>query len=180
MLEKLRFFRYGLPVSILAAFLAVSFAQDESLEEMKYREDYERVQTIVKITSPEKRAEKLLALYADRKDMREELQVYADSYFARDLEALMKQNQDAVLKRLCERAIKIRPRFGEAYFFHGVVLKREKKTDEAIRAFARGSVLEGPYKARSKQQLDVTFRATGGSLSAQDKLVKEVTKDLKK
>ena len=92
---------------------------------------------------------------------------------------MMKQNNYIAMKGLCERVLKIRPRFGEAYLFYGVALKRDKKIDEALKAFARAYGIDNPLKAKAKQQLDVTYRATGGSLSGQDKLVKDAMKGLK-
>ena len=83
------------------------------------------------------------------------------------------------LKSICERVLKVRPRFGEAYLFYGVALKRDKKIDEALKAFARAYGIDNPLKAKAKQQLDITYRATGGSLSGQEKLVKDAMKDLK-
>ena len=164
---------------VCAAFLAAAAAQDESLEDFKYKEDYDRVQAIAKTADIVKRAERMVTLYGDRRDMKVELRDYADNIFARDLETMMKQNKDIPMKSLCERALKIRPRFGEAYFFYGIALKREKKTDEALKAFARAYGIENPLKAKAKQQLDITYRSTGGTLSGQDKFVKDAMKGLK-
>ena len=121
----------------------------------------------------------MVALYGDRRDMDSKLRDYADNIFARDMEALMKVNNYIALKGICERVLKIRPRFGEAYLFYGVALKRDKKIDEALKAFARAYGIDNPLKAKAKQQLDVTYRATGGSLSGREKLVKDAMKDLK-
>jgi tetratricopeptide (TPR) repeat protein len=178
MLEKMRLFPLWITAFICVAFLSAAAAQDESLEDFKYKEDYDRVQSIAKTPDVVKRAERMVALYGERRDMRAELRDYADNLFARDLETLMKQNKNDVLIGLCERVLKIRPRFGEVYLFYGVALKREKKIDEALKAFARGSAIDNPLKAKSKQQLDITYRSTGGSLSGQEKLVKEAMKDL--
>lgn len=181
MLNKERVFGYGAPflACVFAAFLAMSVAQDDSLDELKYKEDYDRVQSIVKTGDALKRAERMVALYSERRDMRDELRDYADNVFARDLDALTKQNNSAAVKGICERVLKVRPRFGEAYFFYGIVLKREKKIDEALKAFARASGIENPLKAKAKQQLDITYRSTGGSLAERDKLVKDAMSGLK-
>jgi tetratricopeptide (TPR) repeat protein len=120
-----------------------------------------------------------VALYGERHDMDSKLRDYADNIFTRDMETLMKQNNYIALKGICERALKVRPRFGEAYLFYGVALKRDKKIDEALQAFARAYGIDNPLKAKAKQQLDVTYRATGGSLSGQEKLVKDAMKGLK-
>jgi len=173
MVKKVRLFGCWLPCFVCAVFLAAAAAQDESLEDFKYKEDYDRVQSIVKTPDVVKRAERMVTLYKDRRDMRAELRDYADNVFARDLETMMKQNNYIPMKSLCERALKVRPRFGEAYFFYGLALKREKKIDEALTAFARAYGIENPLKAKAKQQLDVTYRSKGGTLAGQEKLVKE-------
>jgi tetratricopeptide (TPR) repeat protein len=179
MLKKVRLYGVGVSFFVCTAFLAAAAAQDESLEDFKYREDYDRVQSITKITDPVKRAERMLALYGERRDMKAELRDYADNFFARDLDTILKQNNYVPLKSLCQRALKVRPRFGEAYFFYGIVLKREKKIDEALTAFARAYGIDNPLKAKAKQQLDITYRSTGGTLASQEKFVKEAMKGLK-
>jgi len=179
MLKKVRLYGVGVSLFVCTAFLAAAAAQDESLEDFKYREDYDRVQSITKITDPVKRAERMLALYGERRDMKAELRDYADNFFARDLDTILKQNNYVPLKSLCQRALKVRPRFGEAYFFYGIVLKREKKIDEALTAFARAYGIDNPLKAKAKQQLDITYRSTGGTLASQEKFVKEAMKGLK-
>jgi tetratricopeptide (TPR) repeat protein len=179
MLKKVRLFRFWIPSLACAAFLLTALGQDESLEDFKYREDYDRVQSIVKTADVVKRAERMVAFYSERRDMKSELRDFADNIFARDLETMMKQNKYAPMKSICERVLKVRPRFGEAYLFYGVALKREKKMDEALKAFARAYGIDNPLKAKAKQQLDVTYRATGGTLSGQEKLVRDAMKGLK-
>ena len=179
MLKKVRLFRIWISFFLCAAFLSTAVAQDESLADFKYKEDYDRIQSIVKTADVAKRAERMVALYSDRRDMDSKLRDYADNIFAKDLETLMKQNNYIAMKAMCERALKVRPKFGEAYLFYGVALKREKKIDEALKAFARAFGIENPLKAKAKQLLDVTYRATGGSLSGQEKLVKDAMKGLK-
>jgi hypothetical protein len=47
-------------------------------------------------------------------------------------------------------------------------------------AFAKGSVITNQFKTRSKQQLDVLYRAEhGGSLIGEDKLIKDAVKELR-
>ncbi len=179
MLKKVRVFRTWIPFFFCAAFLSAAVAQDETLEDFKYKEDYDRIQSIVKTADVVKRAERMVTLYSERRDMDSKLRDYADNIFAKDMEALMKLNNNIAMRGLCERVLKVRPRFGEAYLFYGVALKRDKKIDEALKAFARAYGIDNPLKAKAKQQLDVTYRATGGSLSGQEKLVKDAMKDLK-
>jgi hypothetical protein len=140
-------------------------AQDSELEDIKYKEDYDRIQAILKISDALKRGDRILSLYKDRPDMDPKLRAYVDSLFA--------------MRSLCERAIKIRPRFGEIYLFQGIVFKNEKKLDEAMTAFARCYVIKNQFQTRAKQQLDLLFRAAHGSLIGQEKLIKEAMKGLK-
>jgi tetratricopeptide (TPR) repeat protein len=179
MLKKVRVFRTWISFFLCAAFLSAAVAQEETLEDFKYKEDYDRIQSIAKTTDIVKRAGRMVTLYSERKDMDSKLRDYADNIFAKDMEALMKLNNYIALKDICERVLKVRPRFGEAYLFYGVALKRDKKIDEALKAFARAYGIDNPLKAKAKQQLDITYRATGGSLSGQEKLVKDAMKDLK-
>ncbi|HTY62162.1 MAG TPA: tetratricopeptide repeat protein [Acidobacteriota bacterium] len=173
MLKKMRLFRFWIPFIVCAAIFPAVLAQD-TLEDFKYNEDYNRVQSILKIPDVAKRADRMVTFYTERKDVKPELRDYADSMFAKDLEVLMQQGNFAAMKNLCERALKARSRFAEAYLFYGVALKRDKKTDEAVKAFARAYVLANPIiKPKAKQQLDVTYRSTGGSLAGEDKLIKE-------
>jgi hypothetical protein len=165
---------------IFALGVSVVRAQDSKLEDIKYSEDYDRVQTLLKISDIAKRTDRAVSMYRDRRDMNEELRVYLDSLFVRDLNALMNQQNFTALKGLCDRVLKVRPRFGEAYLFQGIVLKNEKKLPEAMVSFARGAVIKNPLQSKCKQQLDLLFRAAnGGSLIGQEKFIKESMKDLK-
>jgi tetratricopeptide (TPR) repeat protein len=178
MLKKVRLFRYWIPFFMCAAFIAAVVAQEESLEDFKYKEDYDRVQSILKIADVAKRADRMVTFYGERRDMKVELRDYADSMFARDMELLMNQGNFTAMKSLSERALKIRPKFGEAFLFYGVAMKRDKKIDEALKAFAKAYVIDNPLKAKAKQQLDVTYRSTGGGLAGEDKLIKDTMKEL--
>lgn len=170
--------------SLAALFLALTFsavrAQDSTLEDIKYKDDYDRVQAILKISDVQKRGDRIIALYKERTDMRADLQAYVDSIFLRDLENLMKAQNINLLGGLCDKALKVRPRFGEVYLFQGFVLKSQKKNSDALMAFAKGSVITNQFKTRSKQQLDVLYRAEhGGSLVGEDKLIKDAVKELR-
>jgi len=170
----------GLPVLVLASGFLVVRGQQGTLAEIKYKEDYDRIQRIIKVSEPAKRADQLLTFYRERPDLDPKLRDYADNAFARDLEGLMKQGDFVALKSLCERALKLRPKFGEAYLFYGVVLKSEKRTQEAMNAFAKCYLIKNPLQAKAKQQLDVTYRAfSGGSLIGQDKIIKNAMNELK-
>jgi tetratricopeptide (TPR) repeat protein len=165
---------------LFALCFSAARAQDSALEEIKYKEDYDRVQTLLKITDIVKRTDRAISMYKDRRDMNEELRTYLDALFVRDLDALMKQQNFAALKSVSDRVLKARPRFGEVYLYQGIVLKNEKNSQDAMVAFARGFVIKNPLQSKCKQQLDLLFRAArGGSLIGQEKFIKESMKDLK-
>jgi len=183
MFEKTRLFaRFLSSTALIFAFgLAILRAQDSTLEDIKYKEDYDRVQAMLKVSDMTKRTDRMLLMYKDRPDMSEQIRTYLDSLFLRDLDALMKQQNWTLLKSLSDRAVKIRPRFGEAYLYQGVALKNEKKNQEAMAAFARCSVVTNQFQKRAKQQLDILFRAEhGGSLVGVEKLTSQAAKELQK
>jgi hypothetical protein len=154
-------------------------AQDSALEEIKYKEDYDRLERIKKVTDVAKRGDQFVSFFRERPDMDFKLRDYADSLFVRDLDSLLKQQNFAAIKSLCDRALKARPKFGEAYLYQGVALKNDKKVAEAMMSFARGAGLENPLQKKSKQQLDLVYRQAHGSLIGEDKFIKEAVKDLK-
>jgi tetratricopeptide (TPR) repeat protein len=156
------------------------FPQDETLAEIKYKEDYDRLQKIAPVSQPVKRAGLLLTFYKERPDLDPKLRDYADNLFARDLEALMKQNNTVALKGLCEKAVQVRPKFGEAYFFYGVVLRKEKKIEEAMNALAKSYLIRNPLQKKAKELLDTTYRSyNNGSMIGQDKIIKQARQELK-
>jgi tetratricopeptide (TPR) repeat protein len=164
---------------IFAWGLPVVRAQDSTLEEIKYKEDYDRIESIKRVTDIVKRDDRMIAMYRERPDMDDKLRVYLDNLFIRDLETLMKQQNWTAMKGLCERATKVRPRFGEVYLYQGVALKNEKKNQEAMSAFAKCYVTTNQFQKRAKQQLDVLYRAqSGGSLIGQEKIISQAVKDL--
>jgi tetratricopeptide (TPR) repeat protein len=170
----------GLSALVLTLGLSVARAQGDSLADIKYKDDHDRIQRIVKINQPVRRAEQILAFYAERSDLDPRLRNYGDNFFARDLESLMKQGNYIALRGLCERAIKQRPKFGEVYLFYGVALKNEKRIEEAMNAFAKCYLIKNPLQKKAKQQLDITYRATsGGSLIGENKIIENARKELK-
>jgi hypothetical protein len=155
-------------------------AQDSALEDIKYKEDYDRVQSILKVSDILKRGDRVLVMYKERPDMNPQLLTYLDSMFMRDLENLMKQQNFTALKSLADRTVKMRPKFGEAYLFQGIALKNEKKMPEAMTAFARGYGIKNRMQDKAKQQLDLLYRAAhGGSLVGEEQFIKDAMKDLK-
>jgi tetratricopeptide (TPR) repeat protein len=166
--------------SVLALAVWIGRAQQGTLAEIKYKEDYDRIQKIIKVNNPVKRAEQLLNYYKERQDLNPKLRDYADNIFARDLESLMRQGNHIALRGLCERALQVRPKFGQVYLFYGVALKNEKKIQEAMTAFAKGYLIKNPLQAKAKQQLDITYRAfSGGSLIGEEKIINNAMKDLR-
>lgn len=167
-------------VLVLTAGLLAAYAQDQTLADIKYKDDYERLQRVVRVTAPIKRVEQLLAFYRDRSDADPKLRDYADNFFARDMDSLTKQANYVAMRGLCERALKIRPKFGEAYFYFGIVLKNEGKAQEAMNAFAKCHLIKNPFQTKAKQQLDILYRkSSGGSLIGENKIVDAARKELK-
>jgi tetratricopeptide (TPR) repeat protein len=172
--------RFFYTVLIICAIFPAAYAQDAELSEIQYQEDYERLQKIAAVTQPVKRADQMVKFYSERPRLDPKLRAYADNLFARDLESLMKQENFIALRGLCERALKIRPKFGEVYLFMGVVLRREKKTKEAMDAFARCYVTKNPLQKKAKELLDVTYRTYNkGSYIGQEKIIKKAMQDMK-
>jgi hypothetical protein len=165
---------------IVSLGMGIARAQDSALEDIKYKEDYDRIQAMLKVTDVQKRLDRMLLMYKDRPDLSDQLQTYLDNLFTRDLQTLMKQQNFALLKPICERAVKTRPKFGEPYLFLGVALKNEKKNQEALAAFAKCSVITNQFQKQAKQQMEVLYRAeNGGSLIGIEKLTKQAAKDLR-
>jgi hypothetical protein len=183
MFETIRLFaRLGSSVALIFALgVPTVLAQDSTLEDIKYKEDYDRMQVILKTPDIQKRTDRMISMYRDRPDMNADLQKYIDSLFAKDLEKLIKEQNYTLVTSLSQRALKLRPRFAEVYFFQGVGLKNQKKNPEAMASFAKCYVIQpNQLRAKCKQQLDVLYRdANKGSLIGQDKLIKEAVKSLK-
>ena len=112
--------------------------------------------------------------------MDEKLQRYAMGLFVRDLEALSKLKNFTAIRELCERAVKARPKFGEAYMYYGLALKQDNKLEEAINALAKCFVIPNPYQQRAKPLLDMMYKSkNGGSLVGEDKIIEVAKKVLK-
>ncbi len=164
---------------LLALAFSVSKAQEGSVEDIKYKEDYDRIQKIIKTRAPVARAEQILDLYDERPDMDSRLRQYTNDIFSKDLESLLKQNNYIALRGICEHAIKVDPDFGEVYLYYGVALKNEKRIEEAMIAFAKGYLIKNPLQTRAKQQLDLAYRSLHkGSLVGQDKIIEKAKAEL--
>lgn len=182
MLKHAGIFKSWIPFCalVLATGISTLYAQDETLSDIKYKDDYERIQRVVKISDPAKRAERMVGVYKESPDMDFKLSDYADRIFLKDLETLTNQRNYAAVLGTSERIFKLRPKFGEVYLFYGVALKNMRKFDEALAAFAKCYVIKNPLQTRAKQQLDVAYRATHkGSMVGEDKLIKDAMKGIK-
>ena len=165
---------------VFALGFSVVYAQEESISEIRYKDDYDQLQRIIKITDPAKRGDQMLIFYKGRTDIDPKIRAYGDNIFIKDLESLMNKGNYAALSNLSERAVRLRPRFGEAYLFYGVALKAGKKISEAMNAFAKCYLIENQFKQKAKQLLDTTYRsANRGSLIGEDKLIKNAANELK-
>ena len=171
---------FGLSILFLASALSVVSAQEENIDEIQYEEDYNRIQNIVKVNNPVKRADQIVKLYQQRSDLNSQLRDYIDGILVLDMENLLKQNNYIAIRGLSERAVKVRPKFGQMYLYYGVALKNDKRTEEALIAFAKGSLIKSTHQAKAKQQFDITYRSTtGGSLIGQDKIIAKAKEELK-
>jgi hypothetical protein len=160
-------------------FLSVR-AQQGTLEEIKYKEDYDRIQQIIKVNNLVRRSDQIVSLYKDRRDMDPKLQQYIDGIFTKDMEDLLKQDDSIAVRGLCEKALQVRPKFGEVYLYYGVALKNEKKIDEAMNALAKGSLIRNRLQTRAKQQLDLIYRANNkGSLVGENKIIAKAKAELR-
>jgi hypothetical protein len=166
-------------IPVFATCLCVGIAQND-LSDIQYKEDYDQLQKIVKIADPLARAEKLLSFYKGKSSLNPDLRLFANGNFANDLEIIMKKGDIAAVKSLSERALKMMPKFGEAYLYYAVALKHEKKTEEAMLALAKCYLIKNSRQTKAKQLLDTTFRDYhNGSLVGEDNIIKKATAELK-
>jgi hypothetical protein len=179
--KRISFRRWmNLSLLFLVAYLGIGRAQNDSLEDIKYNDDYERIQKIAAVTQPLKRADQLVTVLKERPDLDQKLYAYVANLFIRDLEALSKLKNFIAIRGLSERAVKARPKFGEAYMFYGLSLRQDNKLDEAMNAFAKCFLIQSLYQQRAKQQLDMVYRGkNGGSLVGEDKIIEAAKKELK-
>ena len=170
---------FGFYILVLASALSMVHGQEGTIDEIQYKEDYDRIQGIIKVTNLVKRADQIVKLYEERSDLNSQLRDYTDGILANDMESLLKQGNFIAIRGLSERAIKARPKFGQMYLYYGVALKNDKRIEEALLAFAKGSLIKSTHQAKAKQQFDITYRSTtGGSLVGQDKVVAKAKAEL--
>jgi hypothetical protein len=170
----------GFSILVIAAAFSSVGAQEGTIDEIQYKEDYDRIQNIIKVNNLVKRSDQIIKLYEERSDMNSQLRDYIDGILCNNFEELLKQGNFIAVRGLSEQALKIRPKFGQMYLYYGVGLKNDKKIEEALLAFAKGSLIKNTHQARAKQQFDVTYRSTtGGSLVGQDKITAKAKEELK-
>jgi tetratricopeptide (TPR) repeat protein len=152
----------------------------QGVDDLQYADDYDRLMQIDKVTDSAKKAEQLIVFYKGRPKLDSRLRIFADNRFDLALKDLNKKQNYALLKKLSQSAIALRPKFGEAWLYYGVALKNEAKFDEALDAFAKSSIIESPRQSDAKIQLDLAYRGTHkGSLVGEDKLIAKAKAELK-
>jgi hypothetical protein len=168
---------FGLAVLMFASGIMAAWAQDSD----KYGADYERMQKIQGIAQPDKRADQIIVFIKERPDMDAKIRDWIKGLFEDDLRKMKVREEFPALKELCERAIKIDPQMGQAYFYYGFALKNEKKDQEALNAFAKASVISTPSMQQAKAELDKLYKSTHrGSLEGEENLIANARKELNK
>jgi hypothetical protein len=165
-------------ILIVLAFAAGNWAVlAQDIESPEYAENYERLQEIVKISDPAKKAEQLVAFYKGRSNLNPQLKAYADSNFGNALKDLM--SSPDLVKKFAQGVLAVRPKFGEALFFYGIALKRDGKMDEALEALAKSSLIESTRQNEAKQQLELAYREANKNLVGLDKFVAKIKAEMK-
>ncbi len=167
-------------IALFALGISASFAQEETADEIKYREDYEALQKIGAIKTPLERANQMLNFYKSSPDADAKLMEYANVLFAQDLNSLLEQNNAIAVRGLADRALKLKPSFGEAYLFRAELLKDDGKMEEAMLAYAKCYVIRNTLQGKCKELLDAMYKARNkGSLDGLDKIVSQAREELK-
>jgi hypothetical protein len=179
MIENKKFFLLLASIVMNFVFVCAVFgAQEQSLAEIKYQEDYDRMQKLIKVNDPAKQADQIATFYQQRPDMDKRVSDYVDDFFVKDLEALYAKQDFALVATVSERAVKARPLFGRAYFYQGLALQKVKKLEESINAFAKCSVLRNPLNEKAKTQLHAVYKEAHGNLAGEQKVINEATRAL--
>jgi tetratricopeptide (TPR) repeat protein len=146
-------------------------AQDESPAEQQYREDYERVQKIMAVTDPSRRADLLFAFLKERPGSK--LGEYAQTNYLLVLEGFLKAKNFKALLPASERMIKLRPKVGESWYFYGNALRDANRLPEAMDALARCSLMRNSAARKSRDFLEFLYKQQHqGSLIGLDKVLK--------
>ena len=154
-------------------------AQEESAEEKQYREDYDRVQKMVAVSDPIKRADQLFLFLKERPDSK--VAEYAQGNYLVVMEDLLKKEDFAQLMKQSERFVRLRPRVGEGYYFYGSALRNANKNDEAMVVLAKCSLIRNAAAGRARKYLEVIYKSQNkGSLIGLDKVFKKAQAELGK
>ncbi len=163
----------------LACGLSQICAQDESPEEAKYREDYDRLQKVMAVSDSLKRADALLLFIRERPDSK--MVDYAQGNYLQVLESLARAEKYPAMVSLCERFIKLRPRIGETYYFYGAALKNTGKIPEALNALAKCAVMKNNASRKAREFLEYIYKTQNqGSIVGIDKLLKKAQDEIAK
>ena len=154
-------------------------AQEESKEEIQYRDDYERAQKIVAIPDTSKRADQLLLFLRERSNSK--MNDYVQGNLFHILDEYIKAGNNSEILALSERYIKMRPKVGETYYFYGYGLKNTEKFAEAMEALAKCYLIKNSISSKAKDFLDLVYKNRNkGSSAGEDAFIKKVQQDLNK
>jgi hypothetical protein len=177
-----------MPTRIIRILPAVAFAlclgtgqlraqEDESPEQVKYREDYERVQKIVAIPDVMRRGDQLCSFIKGGPDPK--LTEYAHGHYIHVLEELSKAQKFPAIITLSEKYISMRPRVGDTYYYYGAALKNLQKFPEAMSALAKCTVLKNPASRKAREFLEFVYKSRNKqSLIGLEKLIKQAESEI--
>lgn len=164
---------------LICSWISELRAQEESAEEKQYREDYDRVQKMVALSDPIKRADQLFLFLTERPNSK--VAEYAQGNYLVVMEDLLKKEDFAQLMKQSERFVRLRPRVGEGYYFYGSALRNANKNDEAMVALAKCSLIRNAAAGRARKYLEVIYKSQNkGSLIGLDKVFKKAQAELGK
>lgn len=176
--KKARFWGTPLIAAMLCLAAPQLLAQEESAEDTKYREDYEKVMKLKDPADPVKRSENLLGFMKERPDSK--VFDYAQTIFLQALESLSKAEKYPQVITLSERFIALRPRVGETYYFYGTALKKTNKTPEAIDALAKCAVTKNRAARQANEFLEYIYRQQNNTIIGLDKIKKKALAEMSK
>jgi tetratricopeptide (TPR) repeat protein len=170
-----------LPLLIVLLSFGILYvrAQEESAEEVKYREDYDRLQKVMAIPDLMKRSDGLMLFMNERSDSK--LTDYAQGNYLQVIESTAKAEKYPVVVALCERFMKLRPRVGETYYFYGAALKNIGKLPEAMDALAKCAMMKNNASRKAREFLEYVYKSQHqGSIIGLDKLLKKAQDEVGK
>jgi tetratricopeptide (TPR) repeat protein len=154
-----------------------SAEQEESPAERQYREDYDRVQKVMAVTDPARRAEQLFGFIKARPESK--VAEYAQGNYFVALEALQKAENFKTLLGLSQRYIEFRPKVPETYYFYGAALRSENRINDAMDALARCAVVRNPMSRKAREFLEFVYKSQSkGTLIGLDKILKKAQAEM--